>query len=30
MHIAQPSLTQCIQRLEKSLSCPLFYRKKQG
>lgn len=30
LHVAQPSLTQCIQRLEKSLDCPLFYRKKTG
>ena len=28
LHVAQPSLTQCIKRIEKSLDCPLFYRKK--
>lgn len=30
LNVAQPSLTQCIQRLEKTLNCPLFYRKKKG
>lgn len=30
LHVAQPSLTQCIKRIEKSLDCPLFYRKKTG
>ena len=30
LHIAQPSLTQCLQRIEKNLDCALFYRKKQG
>lgn len=30
LHIAQPSLTQCIQRIEKNLDCPLFYRQKSG
>ena len=30
LHVAQPSLTQCIKRIEKSLDCPLFYRKKAG
>ena len=30
LHIAQPSLTQCLQRIEKNLDCVLFYRKKQG
>lgn len=30
LHIAQPSLTQCLQRIEKNLGCSLFRRKKYG
>ncbi len=30
LHVAQPSLTQCVQRIEKELNCPLFYRQKSG
>ncbi len=30
LHVSQPSLTQCVQRIEKELNCPLFYRQKSG
>lgn len=30
LHVAQPSLTQYVQRIEKSLDGPLFYRTKRG
>ncbi len=30
LHIAQPSLTQCVQRIEKSLGCSLFHRTNTG
>ncbi len=30
LHVAQPSLTQCVQRIEKELNSPLFYRQKSG
>lgn len=30
LHIAQPSLTQCVQRIEKSLECSLFHRTNTG
>lgn len=30
LHVSQPSLTQCVQRIEKELNCLLFYRQKSG
>jgi len=30
LHLAQPSLTQCIRRIEAELGCPLFVRRKYG
>lgn len=30
LRVAQPSLTQCVQKVENNLDCTLFYRKKNG
>ena len=30
LHIAQPSLTQTLQRIERQLECQLFLRRKNG
>ena len=30
LHVAQPSLTQCLRRIESELGCPLFVRRKYG